>query len=724
MAKKKEEFLRGDPSDIKSEQLRAGINKVMAVLVMICGVWASTQYFAHLVYYEPGWAGEPFFVIRDIPFLKTSYPIYAPWKYLLWIIEYWHPNYAMIHPYMKQASYPMIIICVAGAVFYTILTFMRGFLTKAENIYGTARWGTEKDIRAAGLLGKKGGVVLGQLAEAEVSAERNPNSNLMSLHLRKASELLVQPGTYNILLAAPTRSGKGVSSVMPTLYSYPGSVIVLDFKAENFNLTSGFRSKFGKVYRYAPVGDSGHHFNPMMEIRGGMDTFADANLIADILTTPAAGKGKSDGNADHFRIAALEFLTSAIIHCLTSDWPDKSLPGVASFLAQVNPEKPDDPQFIYRQMIDGVHCSAEAHRQVAEGAGNQAKRPDKEGASVLSTVNNALAVFKDTRIRENSSDSEFSLSEFETSDVPISLYLTIPNSDRDRIAPLIRMFILLMSRKFSSGETQATDRKLKIPILFILDEFDKLGKYDELHTNMGIHNGYGIHYFLIIQSLHQLTDLYGREHSFLAHCQNTILFAPGEIESAKLLSEMIGKKSVKVRNVSNSGSMFSTSLESMSLSAQEQAVDLINADEAMKMTMDKMIVLSQGQPPYRGKKVVYYEDKRFKEKARLPPAFTSRKELFGMSDEELAERKKARDKKTRHWYDIPLDALLPEEKEEKQSPLLSFDEQMRLLKEKKNETKPLSKKEEGKLKYNETEAEEEIGADEIMMMDFLSGNET
>ena len=93
-----------------------------------------------------------------------------------------------------------------------------------------------------------------------------------------------------------------------------------------------------------------------------------------------------------------------------------------------------------------------------------------------------------------------------------------------------------------------------------------------------------------------------------------------------------------------------------------------------------------------------------------------------MSDEELAERKKARDKKTRHWYDIPLDALLPEEKEEKQSPLLSFDEQMRLLKEKKNETKPLSKKEEeeGKLKYNETEAEEEIGADEIMMMDFLS----
>jgi type IV secretion system protein VirD4 len=722
MSKKKEEFIRSDPSDIKSEQLRAGINKVMVVALMLIGVWAGTQYFAHLVYYSEEWIGKPFFVIRNIPLVKISYPLYLPWSLVMWIARYWHPKFADIHPYILKASRPMVIICSAGLIVYTVLTFLRGFLSKAENIYGTARWGGKKDVEGAGLLGKKGGVILGQLDDAEVSASRNPDTNLMSLHLRRPSGLIVQPGTYNVLLAAPTRSGKGVSSVITTLLSYPASVIVLDFKAENFNLTSGFRSMFGKIYRYAPVGDSGHHFNPMMEIRGGMDSFADANLIADILTTPAAGKGKSDGNADHFRIAALEFLTSAIIHCLTSDWSDKSLPGVASFLAQVNPEKPDDPQFIYKQMIEGVHCSAEAHRQVVEGAGNQAKRPDKEGASVLSTVNNALSVFKDTRIRENSSDSEFSLSEFETSDVPVSLYLTIPNSDRDRIAPLIRMFVLLMSRKFSSGETRAADRKLKIPILFILDEFDKLGKYDELHTNMGIHNGYGIHYFLIIQSLHQLTDLYGREHSFLAHCQNTALFAPGEFESAKLISEMIGKKSVKVRNVSNSGSMFSTSLDNMSLSAQEQAVDLINPDEAMKMTMDQMILLSQGRPPYRGKKCVYYEDSRFKEKALKPPAFTSRKELFGMDEEEWAEKKRERDKKTKHWYDVPPEALLPEEKEEKRSNLMTFAEQMRRMKEgNKNQNKAAEGKEAKTKKYEiETEyevSEEETIEDAMTMMD-------
>jgi type IV secretion system protein VirD4 len=570
-------------------------------------------------------------------------------------------------------------------------------------------------MREAGLLGREGGVILGQLDNAKVSV----NGGKFAQH--KPSSLLVEPGIYNTLLVGPARSGKNVSSVIPTLLSYPDSVIVLDFRAENFYCTSGFRSMFSKIYRYAPTVDGGHHFNPMMEIRGEVDSFADANLMADILITPPDGKG----HTNCFDIAALEFLTAAIIHCLTSDWPDKSLPGVASFLAQVNTEKTDDPQFIYKQMINGIHCSAEAHRQVVEGAGNQAKRPDKEGASVLSTVNNALAVFKDTRIRKNSSDSEFSLSEFETSDVPISLYLTIPNSDRDRIAPLIRMFVLLMSRKFSSGETQATDRKLKIPILFILDEFDKLGKYDELHTNMGIHNGYGIHYFLIIQSLHQLTDLYGREHSFLAHCQNTILFAPGEFESAKLISEMIGKKSVKVRNVSNSGSMFSTSLENMSLSAQEQAVDLINPDEAMKMTMDQMILLSQGRPPYRGKKCVYYEDPRFKEKAMMPPAFTSRKELFGMDDEAWEEKKNARDKKTKHWYDIPPEAFMPEEKDEKTSGLMTFEEQMKLMR-KKNEKQNVTpveqvRQEEEKIsKDNETESEGEISKEESDIVETIA----
>ena len=645
---KQNEFLRGKPSNGNREQLEAALNKLGAIIIIIFGMWLSTQRFAKSVLYDPSWTGYPFYVFRWEAFGIEAYPLYYPWLYPWWCLSYWGKT--PIHPYLSAALPPLIITSSISVVLYTIITYFRGFKQRAENVFGTARWARRKDLKKAGLLGKKGGVIIGQLFNAKVTSKLNEKSNSESLHLKKPSHIIVQPGIYNILLAAPTRSGKGVSSVIPTLLSYPGSVIVLDFKGENFTLTSGFRAKFSKIYRYAPVGETGHHFNPLMEIRGGKDAYSDANLLADILTTPATGKAKGDATSEHFRIAAMEFLTGVILHCLCSDWPDKSLPGCSKFLAQTNPEKPEDPTHIYQIMLDSVHATEEVHQLVHEAAGNQMKRPDREGASVLSTVNNALAVFKDSHIKENSSESEFFLDEFETSSKPISLYLTVPNSDRDRVAPLIRMFIILLSRRFSSGETSATDRKLKISLLFVLDEFDKLGKYDELHTNMGIHNGYGIHYFLIIQSPNQLSDIYGKDHSFLAHCRNTILFAPGEIESGKIMSEIIGRESIWKANTSNSGSRFSVGLDSLSISGQEQERSLINADEVMKLPPDQFILLSQGKPAYIGKKCVYYEDLRF-QKRLLPAAFTTREAAIEICSSNLMRREGP------HWFSLSEAAL-------------------------------------------------------------------
>ncbi|MCL2382423.1 MAG: type IV secretory system conjugative DNA transfer family protein [Treponema sp.] len=64
------------------------------------------------------------------------------------------------------------------------------------------------------------------------------NETKKQLQKKKATRKIIQAGIYDTLLSAPTRSGKGVSSVIPTLLSYPGSVIVLDFKGENFDNTS------------------------------------------------------------------------------------------------------------------------------------------------------------------------------------------------------------------------------------------------------------------------------------------------------------------------------------------------------------------------------------------------------------------------------------------------------------------------------------------------------
>ena len=634
------EFLRGKPRDASGEQLLSLVLKIVTITVIFFGIWASTQRFCSLVGYDPGWVGEPFAMLRIGNF---TYPLYQPFHIFYWTLIYFRR--VEIHPLLFQAIKISGYTSVCAIVFYFLAEFII-IKAAAQKIFGTARWGNNKDLQKAGLLGLEGGMILGQTASAKVRVKYSMEKQSVILHLKKSSKKIIQSGIYNTILSAPTRSGKGVSSVIPTLLSYPGSVIVLDFKGENFDYTSGFRSKFGKVYRWEPTGDKGHHFNPMMEIRSGEDAFSDANLIADILTTPAAGSASA--TSEHFQTGAKDFLTSLILHCLCSDWKNKSLPGCRQFLAQSDPADPNNKKYVYDLMINSDHGDEHIHQSVVEGAVAQRNRPDDEGGSMLSTVNNALAVFADAKIKRNTWNSEFYINEFEETNVPISLYLTIQYNDVQRIAPLIRMFITLFARRFTGGETSAAKRKFKVPLLFILDEFDKLGRMDELEMNMGIHNGFGIHYFLIFQSLNQLNKIYSKDHSFLAHARNSILYAPGsgEYESAELISKICGKESINRTNISYSGGRSQIGYSNKNISSQDQERNLINADEIIKLPLDQFILICQGQPPYIGKKNVYYEDPIFKMRL-LPAAFTTREGALMAARDAIAKLN------GQQWFNIP-----------------------------------------------------------------------
>ena len=625
MSKTDNEFLREKPRDVKDEQAFNFLMKVITIAAIFIGIWAGTQRFCYFVDYDPGWVGQPFYVVHFGD--KFVFPLYSPLLIFYWTLIY--IKRTEIH-YLLSRAYKVIgWTSISAIVFYFLIEFvLMKFIS--QNIFGTARWGNKNDLKKAGLLQTKGGMVLGQLANADVYSQYDHKKDSVILHLKKPAQKIIQSGIYNTLLSAPTRSGKGVSSVMTTLLSYAGSVIVLDFKGESFKYTSGFRKKFGKVYRWDPTGDKGHHFNPLMEIRPGEDAFSDANLQADILTTPASGGGNA--TSEHFQVGAKDFLTAVILHCRFSDWKDKSLPGCRKFLSQSDPTDPDNKNYIYDLMINSDHGDDLIHQAIVEGAMAQRNRPKDEGGSMLSTVNNALAVFADPKIARNTWNSEFYIDEFQETNVPISLYLTIQYNDVARIAALLRLFITLFSRKFTGGETDANARKFKVPILFILDEFDKLGRMDELEMNMGIHNGFGIHYFLIFQSLNQLNKIYTKDHSFLAHARNTIIYAPGtgETETAELVSKICGKESISRTNISYSGGKAQVGYSNKNISAQDQERNLINADEVMKMPLDQLILLCQGLPPYMGKKNVYYEDPVFKERI-FPPAFTTREEALKLA---------------------------------------------------------------------------------------------
>jgi type IV secretion system protein VirD4 len=141
---------------------------------------------------------------------------------------------------------------------------------------------------------------------------------------------------------------------------------------------------------------------------------------------------------------------------------------------------------------------------------------------------------------------------------------------------------------------------------------------------MGILPGYGITFYLILQGVNQLNSLYGKEHSFFDHCRIQQYYAPGDFQTAKLISDMCGKQSV-VKD-SRSANVGEAKGQNINVSLSEYERNLINADQVMRLPPTDSIVFCHGMFPYKAKKIVYWQDERFA--SRLGNAKYDRKRLL------------------------------------------------------------------------------------------------
>jgi type IV secretion system protein VirD4 len=222
-------------------------------------------------------------------------------------------------------------------------------------------------------------------------------------------------------------------------------------------------------------------------------------------------------------------------------------------------------------------------------------------------------------VRNCSSSSDFCLNNFKVSEHPISLYITVPFPDLDRLSSFIRILVTFILRKFSQDEVQFGEQKLKHPILFLIDEFPTLGTFTTLETMMGILAGYGITFYLICQSPSQIYRLYGEHTTILDHCKFIMTYAMSDPKGAEMFSKMTGVESVTFSNVSNSGSRFDAGMNNLNISEQTQQRNLMNADEIQHLPANQLIIFPQGSPAIIAKKNVYYSDPRYKDKFNLPP---------------------------------------------------------------------------------------------------------
>jgi type IV secretion system protein VirD4 len=321
--------------------------------VVLATIWIATQWTAWRLGFQPQ-LGQPWFE------LAQGMPVYYPPAFFWW----WYAFDAYAPPVFVEgaciaASGGFIAIAVA-----ITLSVLRAREAKNVETYGSARWASNEEIRKAGLLGPDG-VILGCHGE----------------------HYLRHDGPEHVLCFAPTRSGKGVGLVVPTQLTWPGSSIVHDIKGENWTLTAGFRSRFGRVLKFDPTDAHSAAYNPLLEVRRGDKEVRDVQNIADILVDP---EGALD-RRNHWEKTSHSLLVGAILHVLYAE-PDKTLAGVANFLS--DPKRPVEATL--RAMMSTPHLGQSGvHPVVASAARELLNKSDNECSSVLSTAMSFLGLYRD-----------------------------------------------------------------------------------------------------------------------------------------------------------------------------------------------------------------------------------------------------------------------------------------------------------------------------------------
>jgi len=577
-----------DPSNIRSQNRLAGMSAtkilwgqiITVFAIVLLAIWTATEWTAWRLGFQPE-LGHPWFELFHFPF-------YLPPAFFWW----WYAYDAYAPSIFVEGAYIASSGGLIAAAVSIGMSVWRAREAKNAETYGSARWAQPKEIEQAGLLGPDG-VVLG----------------------RHQRSYLRHDGPEHVLCFAPTRSGKGVGLVIPSLLTWPGSAIVHDIKGENWQLTAGFRAQHGRVLLFDPTNAKSSAYNPLLEVRRGEWEVRDVQNIADILVDPEGSLEKRN----HWEKTSHALLVGAILHVLYAE-EDKTLAGVAAFLS--DPKRPIESTL--SAMMRTAHLGeAGVHPVVASAARELLNKSGNERSGVLSTAMSFLGLYRDPVVAEVTRRCDWRIGDIVAGDRPTTLYLVVPPSDINRTKPLIRLILNQIGRRLTEDLQAKSGRRR---LLLMLDEFPALGRLDFFESALAFMAGYGIKSFLIAQSLNQIEKAYGPNNSILDNCHVRVSFATNDERTAKRVSDALGTATEMKAMKNYAGSRLSPWLGHLMVSRSETARPLLTPGEIMQLPPADEIVMVSGLHPIRAKKARYYEDARFQERIVPPPALTRPKE--------------------------------------------------------------------------------------------------
>ncbi len=555
------------------------IGQILIVFaIAIGGIWIATQWAASSLGFQaelgPRW------------FVLLGHPIYRPWA----IFEWWyHFDAYAPHVFDKAGA-------IAGASGFLacgaaiIGSLWRARQTQTVTTYGSARWAGERDLRPAGLL-SDAGVFLGHFGR----------------------HYLRHDGPEHVLAFAPTRSGKGIGLVVPTLLGWTGSAVIHDIKGENWQLTAGWRSRFSHCLLFNPTDTRSARYNPLLEVRRGPNEVRDVQNIADILVDPEGALERRS----HWDKTSHSLLVGAILHILYAE-EEKTLARVATFLS--DPKRP----FVttLKRMMETNHLGTadapQVHPVVASAAREILNKSENERSGVLSTAMSFLGLYRDPTVATVTSRSDWRIADLVDAPSPVSLYLVVPPSDISRTKPLVRLILNQIGRRLTEQlHAEKGDRRHKL--LMMLDEFPALGRLDFFETSLAFLAGYGVRAFLIAQSLNQIDKAYGEHNAILDNCHVRVAFATNDERTAKRLSDALGTATEQRAMRNYAGHRLAPWLAHVMVSRQETARALLTPGEVMQLPPTDELVLVSGRPPIRARKLRFFEERIFAGRTLAPP---------------------------------------------------------------------------------------------------------
>jgi type IV secretion system protein VirD4 len=535
------------------------------LVASVIGCWCATEYVAEGFADQPQ-LGTPWCWI-------AGHAIYQPFAYFVWLNRW---NAYAPHRF-DLALFWLYGIVLAGLLIAILFNVWRARGSAVATTYGSARWASHDDIERSGLLGR-GGVVLG---------------------LTERGEYLTHDGPEHIEVTAPSRSGKGVGIVVPTLLSWRGSVIVNDIKGENWTLTAGYRRQFGYVLAFNPTSRETCRFNPLMEVRPGDNEVRDAQNICDMIVDPD-GKGKPD----HWSKEADAWLLAVILHVLYAE-PDKTLGGVARFL--------NDPDRSIHEQLEAMlvtpHLTTGPHPVVAIGARAMLNKSANERSGVHSTARSFFSLYLDPVVAAAVSESDFRIADMMQAKHPLSLYLVSPPSDKSRLRPLFRLLLNQICRRLTEELNPPAN---KHRLLLLPDEFPSLGRLDFFEDTLGFVAGYGIKVLMVAQSVNQIVRFYGQNNTVMDGAHVHVYFAPNTEETAKKISDLLGTKTEIHTQENFAGHRLAPWLGHVMVSRQHSARPLLTPGEVRELPSTDELVIVAGLPPIRAKKLRFYDDPTFR----------------------------------------------------------------------------------------------------------------